>query len=53
MSLSRYLSERCRFVEIKNGLSLSQVVGFFRQILSAIGVQEQDCRYIFGDFGAM
>ena len=31
---------------------LSQVVAFFRQILSAVGVEE-DCRYIFGNFGAM
>ena len=26
---------------------------FFRQVLSAVGVLEQDCRYIFGNFGAM
>ena len=35
----------CRFVEIKSGLSLSQIVK-----LSAVGVLEQDCRYIFLPF---
>ena len=28
-------------------------VAFFRQNLSAVGVLKQDCRYIFGNFGAM
>ena len=26
---------------------------FFCKFLSAVGVLEQDCRYIFGNFGAM
>ena len=34
--------KRCRFVKIKNGLSLSQLVTFFRQVLSAVVVLEQD-----------
>ena len=45
--------KRCRFVEVKNGLSLSQIVAFFRQVLLPVGVLEQDCRYIFCKFGAM
>ena len=37
--------KRCRFVEVKNRLSLFQIVAFFRQVLSAVGVLEQErCR---------
>ena len=37
----------CRFVESKNGLSLSQIVALFCQFLSAVGESEKDCRHIF------
>ena len=43
----------CRFVKIRNGLSLLQIVAFFCKFLSAVGVLEQDCHYIFCKFRAM
>ena len=43
----------CRFVKIRDGLSLLQIVAFFCKFLSAVGVLEQDCHYIFCKFRAM
>ena len=43
----------CRFVKIRNGLSLLQIVAFFCKFLSAVGVLEQDCHYIFCKFRVM
>lgn len=32
---------------------LLQIVAFFHEVLSAVGILEQDCCYIFCNFGAM
>ena len=47
VAVEKSKAKTCRFVESKNGLSLSQIVALFLSVLSAVGESEKDCHHIF------